>query len=334
MKQTSMHAVLAAALALFSAPAVASEASETRARPGNCAEVLAANPCATDGEYVIEPAAGKAFTVYCHGMAGGAPAEYLSLAYTGGDSNFSQYTAGGASYGTDVRTSYAKVRIDPATLLVDVFDTTFASSTGALCHSVSWPGCQPNVTWYPYAEAADCVWFGSASGLGNVNLAGTPFWVDDTFTPVGYYPGGSATFSATRQVVDITGGGYCGGNGPTGTFIPAMMYDTGVYTLQLAWPTFAVVAPAAGETWRADTLNTIAWTFNGDPGDEVRIELLKGGLPVKMIVGGTPTGSDGAGYYLWSLPGSLASGTDYQILITSKASRGFYGTSDFFAISR
>ena len=47
-----------------------------------------------------EPARGKAFTVYCAGLK-----EYLPLVVTGSDRNHSQYTAGGASLGTDVRTS-------------------------------------------------------------------------------------------------------------------------------------------------------------------------------------------------------------------------------------
>lgn len=72
----------------------------------------------------------------------GTPREYLDLAATGENQNFSQYTAGGASPGTN---------IDPTTLTVDVGDLTFATSTGKLQHSSVTRGpSSPYVTSMPY----------------------------------------------------------------------------------------------------------------------------------------------------------------------------------------
>jgi hypothetical protein len=48
--------------------------------------------------------------------------------------NFAQYTAGGLATGTNVRTSFQRLRIDPEKLLVDVSDLTYSASSGTLTH--------------------------------------------------------------------------------------------------------------------------------------------------------------------------------------------------------
>ncbi len=86
----------------------------------------------------------------------GTPREYLTLMNTGGDFNFSQYTAGGATPGypsprESVRTNYYKIRIDPETLLVDIGDGTFSITTGTLWHSETTRGQIYPVYSMPYA---------------------------------------------------------------------------------------------------------------------------------------------------------------------------------------
>ena len=119
--------------------------------PATCQEIRSANPAAGDGSYVLhighDPA--KGWTAFCHAM-GTAPAEFLSLPHVGPGSNFSQYTAGGASSGTTVLTRYAKVRIDPASLLVDISDQTFSTSSGSLMNGST------TVTSMPYGVAMSC----------------------------------------------------------------------------------------------------------------------------------------------------------------------------------
>lgn len=178
----------------------------------SCAQIRALNPTAGDGNYTI--VAGRAFTVYCNDMAG-TPKEYLSLVNTAPTANFSQYTAGGAAPGADVRTSYTKVRLDPATLQVDTNDQTFATSTGFLVHPLFTP-----VNSMPYGSAMDCQGFGSSTGIGNVDLSGTPFTVASTFSIDGFFPGGTVVTSSAGQVVDLTGGGFCGWASLTGSFNP------------------------------------------------------------------------------------------------------------------
>lgn len=165
--------------------------------PTSCQEWRDLDPNNGDGDYEI--LAGQKFTVYCHDMAG-TPAEYLNLVNTGGNFNFSQWTAGGARPGTNVRTSYSKIRLDPATLLVDVSDQTFSSSAGQAGAIKS----------MPYGMAGDCIRSLSKTGIANVDLTGTPFKVIDPFLVDGFRPAGTIAKSSSDQVVDLTGGGFCG----------------------------------------------------------------------------------------------------------------------------
>ncbi len=186
----------------------------------DCAAIRDANPSAGDGTYIISPG-GKTFAVHCHDMAGN-PREYLTLVNTGGGYNYSLYGNVGGGPAADVTTHYTKIRIDPATLLVNVADQTFASSSGTDCCIGPTP-----VVSMPYANAASCVdWI--ADGRANVDLTGLPFTVDDVFTVRGWFSAGSAnsgtifvpwdffqSIAVQAPVVNLTGGGVCGGIGPT-----------------------------------------------------------------------------------------------------------------------
>jgi hypothetical protein len=183
------------------------QATCTRMRPtlpASCQEVKNANPSAVDGQYTlyISGDASKPWTAWCHNMAG-TPAEYLSLSSTGSSVNFSQYTAGyNNGGGSDVRTLFSKIRIDPATLRVNTGDQTFSTSSGLLWHGDA-------VTSMSYAAAMNCD-FGNP-GLGNVDLRGTSFSVTPgQFVVVGWYGSGGATYSSDNRVVDLWNRGECG----------------------------------------------------------------------------------------------------------------------------
>lgn len=188
--------------------------------PASCQGIVDQGLSTGDGDYTIF-ASGRPFTVYCDDMAG-TPSEFLTLTGT----NFSQYTCGGASPCgatacanspfSSVRTDYQKVRIDPVTLLVDINDQTFATSTGDLWHSSTTRGCTLYITSMAYGVAQDCLGAFTQTGVGKIDLTGTPFKVVDPFATVGFLPAGSATFSAGDQVVDLTGGGFCGAEVPVG----------------------------------------------------------------------------------------------------------------------
>jgi hypothetical protein len=173
----------------------------------SCMDIRDANPTAQDGVYEISPN-GQRFSVYCYDMSSN-PREYLELVQTGLGYNFSQHTSGGAYLGTDVVTAYQKVRLDPETLLVDIGDQTFATSSGSLSHSGG-----GLITSMPYGVAACCRSSYDDCGIANIDLTDTPFSVSDNFNIGGYNASGSINFKNNRQVVDITGGGYCGWTTP------------------------------------------------------------------------------------------------------------------------
>ncbi|WNG62104.1 hypothetical protein F0U59_50920 [Archangium gephyra] len=140
----------------------------------------------------LDPA--KPFTAYCHGSGN----TYLTLSTAAG-SNFSQYLQ---VEGTSVTTAWSKVRLDPASLKVDLNDTRFATSTGGI---PSW-----DKYYAAYGEAGDCVARGSSTGRANVDLRGTPFVVVSEWATTGYEAVGGFTRSSNDQVVNVTGGGHCG----------------------------------------------------------------------------------------------------------------------------
>lgn len=168
---------------------------------GSCQEVHDAFPDAADGDYMIQTE-GNPFQVYCFDMAND-PTEYLTLQDPG--NNYAQYTAGGFSPGTDVRTQYSRVRLLPDTLQIDISDQRYASSNGGSLNHGS-----TVVQSMPYGVAMDCRAAFSQQGVARIDLRGTPFMVTDDFVQCGWHPGGGATFTEGNQVVDLTGGGDCG----------------------------------------------------------------------------------------------------------------------------
>ncbi|WP_224241231.1 GON domain-containing protein [Hyalangium gracile] len=181
--------------------------------PATCKEISAADALAPDGEYTLyfNKDLFQPWSVWCHNMAG-TPSEYLSLVQQGASSNYSQYTAGGYSPGTDVRTTFTRLRIDPLTLRVNTSDQTFSTSTGSLRHGST------QVTSMPYATAMGC----DRWGMGNIDLRGTPFAVAAGQIGIGGVSTGGSTYSYSsgNQVVGLSGYGKCGWVAPVGSFNP------------------------------------------------------------------------------------------------------------------
>lgn len=199
--------------------------------PQTCAEVKSHVPGAGDSTYTMYLGgdADRPWKGYCADMAT-TPHEYLSL--TG--MNSAQYASGGASQGTDVTTTYDKVRFDPASLKIDISDRRFSNSTGKLTHS----NTTTQVTSMPYAVAMDCQGNNNAGGLALIDLTATSFALTGPaeFAQGGDHPGGNAKLSAGNQRATITGGGNCGWNGPRG--LPINPFNDNVTTgaiLQLVY---------------------------------------------------------------------------------------------------
>lgn len=89
-----------------------------------------------------------------------------------------------------------------------------------------------------------------------------------------------------------------------------------------------VVSPNGGESWKRGKAYTIQWSYVGDPGASVKIELLKGEVLNKVITNSTSIGSGGSGSYSWRIPSRQTQGSDYKIRITSTSNSSYTDTSD------
>ncbi|HLL00472.1 MAG TPA: LamG-like jellyroll fold domain-containing protein [Myxococcaceae bacterium] len=175
-----------------------------------CAEVRAQSPGAGDGTYSLMLGS-QQVEVYCHNMAS-TPLEYLTLPKTGSTTNYSYYGKGQYTAPTGLTTWFSKVRFEPATLRLRLDDYTFSTSQG-------WANFGGRYDYSaPLATAADCVHDFSQTGRSNIDLTGTPFDIVDQFKVEGYAGAGSANFSGS-QIVNLTGGGFCGGIGVPGAML-------------------------------------------------------------------------------------------------------------------
>lgn len=193
----------------------------------SCADLRTQMPSAEDGEYTLYVHGDVAypFTAWCQDMAS-TPLDYLRLENVMGDANFAQYSRGGSALGTDVRTYYLYLRLDPETLVIDTSDQRFTSSEGSLSH----PG-GITVTSMPYGVAMGCS--SSFAGRANIDLRGTHFAVTDTFQFAGANSFGVIVSDPGMTRIDISGGGLCGWMAPTTTaFNP---FNAAGGTLQLAY---------------------------------------------------------------------------------------------------
>jgi hypothetical protein len=89
-----------------------------------------------------------------------------------------------------------------------------------------------------------------------------------------------------------------------------------------------IVSPNGGEAWTAGSTQTICWNYVGNPGSFVKIELLKGGVTKITISSSASIGSGGTGSYIWFIPSTQTSGSDYQIRITSTSNSSYSDISD------
>src|SRR6202000_388825 len=108
--------------------------------------------------------AGRPWTAFCHDDD-----EYVTVTAS---ANYGQYTASTKSPGSNVQTTYGKLRVDPSTLLVDISDQTSATSMRLLYHDPANNGSDA-VTSMPLGVAMDCAGNNSATGVAGVDLTGT-----------------------------------------------------------------------------------------------------------------------------------------------------------------
>jgi len=96
-------------------------------------------------------------------------------------------------------------------------------------------------------------------------------------------------------------------------------------------PTITITSPNGGEEWQAGTTQPIQWGYTGNLGPDVEIEIFNSSGSVQIFTY-VPIGSDGSGSYSWTIPENIASGTDYQVMITVIGS-AYSDTSGYFTTS-
>lgn len=99
------------------------------------------------------------------------------------------------------------------------------------------------------------------------------------------------------------------------------------FTVTVTAPAITVTSPAAGASWSVGTTQSIAWTKAGALAAFVKIELYKGGLKTLDIAASTE--NDGA--YSWTLPTTLAAGSDYIVRVTT-SDGAVYDDSGAFSV--
>ena len=183
-----------------------------------------------DGDYWIDPDGTgpiKPFVVRCVGMDTATPKEYLPLVHSWltsePNSNFVKLGAGAACpCAGSAYFQYTALRIDPATLTIDVNDHSFTllrDPTVAACWLTLPAGaCVGTFQNVQYGTPWDCTCkFSIASGQANVDLRGTGFSVASNvaWMQAGYH----ATFGGFSEddagtVINAAAGGCCGGDYP------------------------------------------------------------------------------------------------------------------------
>ncbi len=300
--------------------------------PTSCSNAQTLYDTTSDGRYVIHPIDGQQFSVYCDGM-NDTPRDYLDLNVEriGQGYNFASYDAGD-SQGTDVVTSFTKLRFDPATLRVDIGDLTFATSTGSLTHPDQ--GGPQTVASMPYGVAMACNSGEWGDGAANVDLWGTPFAVDDAWVPLGtgseFY--GGAIFSGADQTVDITANGFCGWRTPdpaTSFFVwetpPGQAYLQLRYLNAPPEPTLATPVLFASVTTApntADVYGLVAGAANQHLDLEIHASAACVGGVLQdpaPVIGSASVTTDAEGYFKVAGQSGLPSGRFVAVHVTSPA---------------
>jgi hypothetical protein len=78
-----------------------------------------------------------------------------------------------------------------------------------------------------------------------------------------------------------------------------------------------VTSPNGGESWVTGTKHRIQWSYTGDPGTAVKIQLLKAGKAVRTIATSASVGADGKGSFAWNIPDGLTPATNHAIKVSS-----------------
>jgi hypothetical protein len=112
----------------------------------------------------------------------------------------------------------------------------------------------------------------------------------------------------------------------------ASQYDFGGYfTLYSSYfGTYSFQNPVDSTVWQAGNSYAIQWQYTGAPGTYVVLQLYNDSTYYSSI---TTLTSNSTGSYTWTIPGGIASGSNYRIKILSYYDAGLYSFSEKFTIA-
>lgn len=166
------------------------------------------------------------------------------------------------------------------------------------------------------------------SGAGSGTVTSSPAGIScGSSCGASFVSGTTVVLTAAASAGSIfTGwsGGGCSGTGACTVVINADISVIAVFDLA---PTLTVTSPNGGESWKRGTTHPVTWTYTGDPGANVKIELLNGATST-IIVNSAPIGSNGSGSYPWSIPKTQPATSVYKIKVTSTTNSAYSDTSN------
>ena len=193
--------------------------------PQTCAQAKSVYGSDSDGHYklYVDNDPGKPWWAWCKDMFAASPLEYLPLAMTHDEHNvFERFgmphapstTSGAAGAPYDrrlTRTYYEKVRIDPVTLRINIFDAQFAQTE-------VYQDTDTDLNLFheavPFGVAQGCSLISGEEAHGEVNLEQTPFAVLGSFSQVGVCPANTmSTGTGQKIALQAAGGSASGGCG-------------------------------------------------------------------------------------------------------------------------
>ena len=161
-------------------------------------------------------------------------------------------------------------------------------------------------------------------------------------------PGPTVKIEALRgdKVLATVASSYSIGSNGTGSYDLTFPYNTPLgsdYRIRVtsnrnpAWtdtsdapftisPAITVISPNGG-SYPIGSILPMGWTYTGNPGATVKIDVFKGGRILKTLTG-IPIGSGGSGWYNVTIPASTPIGADYQIRVSSTTYPACTDTTD------
>jgi hypothetical protein len=94
--------------------------------------------------------------------------------------------------------------------------------------------------------------------------------------------------------------------------------------------TLSVTVPSGSVNWSTGGTYSIDWSYSGNPGSYVNLDLYDSGSLVSTIASSIYVSND---YYSWTLPNRLVSSGSYRIKITSASDTSVFGYSSAFTIT-